>query len=156
MDKGMRTIVTTALFWAGFNFAAVAADSVATTDSEQPGISLQVRELKVGNGTTMLRFTILNDSDSPFDPDSLADKDGKQRDYHSISGIYLLDAANKKKYLVMYDSANLCVCSRESHNIAAKSSSNLWAKFSAPPENVQKIGLVIPHFIPMDDVPLSR
>ena len=30
------------------------------------------------------------------------------------------------------------------------------AKFPAPPDSVQKIGVVVPHFIPMDDVPISR
>jgi hypothetical protein len=30
------------------------------------------------------------------------------------------------------------------------------AKFPAPPDDVQKIGAAIPHFLPLDDVPLSR
>ena len=33
---------------------------------------------------------------------------------------------------------------------------NLWSKFPAPPEDVQKISVVVPHFGPMDDVPISR
>ncbi|HEX7968417.1 MAG TPA: hypothetical protein VF502_09365 [Stellaceae bacterium] len=56
----------------------------------------------------------------------------------------------------MRDSANHCLCSRTLDNIAPKSSINLWARFPAPPEGVQKISIVVPHFIPMDDVPLSR
>jgi hypothetical protein len=37
-----------------------------------------------------------------------------------------------------------------------KLNTKLWAKFHAPPDGVQKIGVVVPHFIPTDDVPISR
>src|SRR5436309_1574504 len=33
---------------------------------------------------------------------------------------------------------------------------SLWAKYPAPPDNVAKISVIIPHFAPMDDVPLGR
>ena len=133
-----------------------AAQPIATTDGETPGTSVQVSELKVSNGTVMLKFTLVNNGSTSFDPDSLADKTVQHADYHSISGIYLIDPVNKKKYLVVYDTDTHCICSRESHNIAANSSATLWAKFSAPPEDVQKIGIVVPHFLPMDDVKLTR
>jgi hypothetical protein len=40
--------------------------------------------------------------------------------------------------------------------LRAKTSRNLWAKFPAPPDNVEKISVVIPKFLPLDDVPISR
>ena len=130
---------------------------IATTDGEAPGITLQVTQFKVSNGTVMLKFTIVNDGKQRFDHHgTLADQTVAHPDYDSISGVYLIDVANKKKYLVMYDSASLCVCSRDFPDVAAQSSENFWAKFPAPPENVQKIGIVVPHFAPLDDVPLSR
>lgn len=134
----------------------LAAEPIATTDGEAPGVSLQVRDLKVSNGVVMLKFSIVNDGNGEFDPDSLADKDVTAPDYNSVSGVYLIDVANKKKYLAMYDTAHQCVCSRRSHRIAAKSSANLWARFPAPPDSVQKIGIVVPHFVPIDDAPLNR
>jgi hypothetical protein len=135
---------------------SLAAEPIAATDGEAPGITLRVQELKVSNGTAMLKFTVINDGSSSFDPDTLADKDVSKPDYHSISGIYLIDAANKKKYLVVYDTNNECICSRRAQKIDSKSSVNLWAKFPAPPDSVTKIGIVVPHFVPMDDVVLSR
>lgn len=145
---------------AGISLAAVpslAAQPIATTDGDAPGMTLQVQELRVSNGTVMLKFTIMNDSEQKFDPDTLTDsRDGSLHDAHSIGGVYLIDAANKKKYLVVYDTGNHCICSRETNNIAPKSSANLWAKFPAPPDSVTNIGVVVPHFIPLDDVPLSR
>jgi hypothetical protein len=32
----------------------------------------------------------------------------------------------------------------------------LWVKFPAPPPSVTKISVNIPHFIPLDDVPISQ
>jgi hypothetical protein len=155
----MRKLIFAAV--AALGVAAVpvlswAAEPIATTDGEAAGLSLQVHELKVSNGTVMLKFSIANDGNAAFDPDTLADHSVDKADYHSVSGIYLIDAANKKKYLVIYDTGHLCICSRETHNIEAKTGANLWARFPAPPDSVTKIGIVVPHFVPMDDVPLSR
>jgi len=137
--------------------SAAAGEPIATTDGESPDMSLKVTELKVSNGVVMLKFTIVNDSSGSFDPDTLNDpRGGSLHDGHAIGGVYLLDAANKKKYLAVFDSENHCVCSRDSHDVQAKSRSNYWVKFPAPPENVVKIGVVVPHFVPLDDVPLSR
>lgn len=134
-----------------------AADPIATTDGELPGTSLNVTELKASNGTVMLKFTLVNEGSRPFDPDTLNDsRDGSLHDAHAIGGVYLIDAANKKKYLAVFDTDNHCICSRQTQDIPAKSSAHLWVKFPAPPDSVAKIGVVVPHFVPMDDVPLSR
>ncbi len=135
---------------------SIAAEPIATTDGETPGMSLQVSELKVGDGTVMLKFTILNNGPHAFSPNSLAEQTGENQDRQSVSGVYLIDAANKKKYLAIFDTDSHCICSRNNHDIAPKSSANFWAKFPAPPDGVTKIGVAVPHFIPMDDVPLAR
>jgi len=152
----MRAIIAVLMGIFSATALALAAEPIATTDGETPGLSLQVQELKVSNGTAMLRFTIVNDSSGVFDPSTLADKTAAKPDYSSISGVYLVDTAHKKKYLVVLDSDSHCLCSRESQNIQSKSGANLWAKFPAPPDDVQKIGVVVPHFVPLDDVPISR
>ena len=135
---------------------ALAADAIATTDGEAAGLSLQVTQLKVSNGTVMLRFTIASDGPAQLANDNLTDQTVDKPDHYSVSGVYLLDTANKKKYLVIYDTENHCVCSRGIDYVRPKESQNLWAKFPAPPDSVTKIGIVVPHFVPMDDVPLSR
>ncbi len=147
----MIAVSVLSLAWLG---SAGAAEPIATTDGETPGVKLEVQELKAGNGVVMLKFTVVNDSDKPLNGNVLADPNtGEIRD---VGGIYLADTANRKKYLVVRDSASHCLCSRSVEDIAPKSSINLWARFPAPPEGVQKISIVVPHFIPMDDVPLSR
>jgi hypothetical protein len=70
--------------------------------------------------------------------------------------VNLLDAANKKKYLVVTDASKKCVCSELKEEVAKGARLNLWAKFPAPPESVQKITVVIPGFEPIESVPIAR
>jgi hypothetical protein len=149
----MRVVIAAgfaALLWTG---AAIAAEPIAATDGEEPAMRLEVQELKlVSGGALTLRFTVINDSDqSSRILGSLGAAEG-----WSADGVYLVDVPGKKKYLVVRDAENHCVCSRGLNDLAAKTRINLWAKFPAPPEGVQKIGVVVPHFIPMDDVPIAR
>jgi hypothetical protein len=148
--------ISLALVAASLAGSSFAAEPIATTDGESQGTSLQVTELKASDSSVTLRFTIRNDGDGDFNPDSLADDKIEHSDRQSISGVYLLDQANKKKYLVIYDTNHLCICSRESHDVHPKTSANFWAKFPPVPADVAKIGVVVPHFVPMDDVPLTR
>ena len=68
----------------------------------------------------------------------------------------LVDPVGKKKYFVARDADGKCVCSVHIPDVAPHSRLSLWAKFPAPPDDVQKISIVIPHFQPLDDVPISR
>jgi hypothetical protein len=132
---------------------ALAAEPIATTDGETPGTSIKVDQLKVVSGALMLKFTIENDSDKNVSLDYIM----YSSEANSVDGIYLLDVPGKKKYLVVRDSDNRCLCSRSiASNLAPNTSAAYWAKFPTPPDSVQKIGIVVPHFIPMDDVPISR
>lgn len=103
----------------------------------------------------MLRFTMINDGDQTLNFGYNFAQQGTS-DFANIGGVHLIDPVGKKKYLVVRDSKNTCDCSRDVKDLGAKSRINLWARFPAPPDNVEKIGVVIPHFSPMDDVPLSR
>jgi hypothetical protein len=136
--------------------SALAAAPIATTDSEVSGVSLQILEFKVSNGTVMMKFTITNGAAGSFQTYTLRDTNVAKSDGNAVSGIYLVDVPNKKKYFVVVDADGHCICSRDAADIPSKASANLWAKFPAPPDSVKKIGVVVPHFVPMDDVPLSR
>ncbi|HJT16544.1 MAG TPA: hypothetical protein VJ853_04120, partial [Thermoanaerobaculia bacterium] len=77
-------------------------------------------------------------------------------DEYDVSGVTLVDPVNKKKYFVVVDTEKNCLCSRKVNSIDANSKVNLWAKFPAPPPDVQKVTIAIPHFQPIDDVPISQ
>jgi hypothetical protein len=152
--RWMKTAALATLCLVGAPAFVSAAEPVASTDGETSGLSIQVQELKlVSGGTLMLKFTIKNSSDKATDLFyTMHGTEGQ-----TVDGIYLVDIPGKKKYLVVRDSENHCLCSRAiERNLAPNASAAFWAKFPAPPDSVQKIGIVVPHFIPMDDVPISR
>jgi hypothetical protein len=128
-----------------------ASPAPVTADGESPGTQVQVKSLKrVGGDSVMLELVLINNSDSAYDPNNL-----QSSQYRSADGIYLVDITGKKKYEVVRDTDKSCLCSQNLQQIGGKSSLNVWAKFPAPPDSVQKIGIVVPHFMPMDDVPIS-
>ncbi|MFN2492737.1 MAG: hypothetical protein ABR501_07635 [Pyrinomonadaceae bacterium] len=138
--------------------SAPSAAAIATADGETAGARVEVTELKRSSDNTVtLKFVMVNDSNTPlgFGYD-YGDKDNSIKDFSSIGGVTLVDSANKKKYFVVRDSESNCLCSHGLKNIVPASRANLWAKFPAPPDDVQKISIVIPHFGPLDDVPISR
>jgi hypothetical protein len=139
--------------------AAKTPSVLATTDGEYPDVRLEVTELKRTSGDTLtLKFTIINDSSEDVDFSYNFVEQGKYEnfDFATVGGANLVDAAGKKKYLVLRDSENKCLCSRNLKTVKPGSSAKLYAKFPAPPESVEKITVEIPHFIPMDDVPISK
>jgi hypothetical protein len=69
--------------------------------------------------------------------------------------VHLIDAANKKKYLVVKDSSGKCECTQIKGNVSNDSPVNLWAKFPAPPESVQKVTVVVGGFEPIESVPIT-
>ena len=138
--------------------AAPAAVVIATADGEKAGTRVDITELKRSSDNTLtLKFAMVNDATEPLAFNyNYGDPDHSIKDFNSIGGVTLVDGANKKKYFVVRDTENSCVCSHGLKDIPAKSRGNVWAKFPAPPDDVQKISIVIPHFGPIDDVAISR
>ena len=137
---------------------AAAPSGIASADGETSGAKAVVQELKrTGNGTVSLKFTITNGSDKRVNSGyNFADKDHEVIDHGTVGGVQLVDEAGKKKYLVVRDTSGKCVCSSGVNDIKPGETTNLWARFPAPPDTVQKITVIVPHFQPMDDVPISK
>ena len=128
---------------------------LATADAQTTSrVRVDIQELKRNNGTTTLKFVMINESDNTFGG-ACAFRQNDGESCGNISGVYLFDVAEKKKYSVVRDANGKCICG-EIDKLPSKSRVTLWAKFPAVPENVRKIGVVIPHFVPMDDVPIGR
>jgi hypothetical protein len=138
--------------------AATTSSGIASADGEKPATRVDVMELKRGSGGTVtLRMAFVNDSDKAIGFGyNFADPDHQIRDHGSIGAVQLVDPVGKKKYFVARDSAGKCVCSTDIPDVAPHSHLSLWAKFPAPPDDVQKISIVIPHFQPLDDVAISH
>jgi hypothetical protein len=118
-------------------------------EGERAGTKILIRGLKRDEGNTVtLRFQVVNDGNNSQPMYQLI---GNSLDGHA----HLIDAANKKKYLVVKDSAGKCECAPIRGNVDKGSPVNLWVKFPAPPESVQKITVVVDGFEPVESVPLT-
>jgi hypothetical protein len=134
------------------------APVLAVADGEVTGVKAEIYELKrTGGDTLTLKFSISNGSPEVLNFGyNFVEKGKDVPDYNAIGGVHLIDAEGKKKYFVVRDAEGYCACSRDIKGISPGSRSQLWAKFPAPPDNVQKISVVVPHFLPVEDVPISR
>lgn len=130
---------------------AVGAPGVlATGDGESPGLRVEIQELKRTTGETVtMRFTLINESEK-----AVGFGCGTFGDCGSISGTHLIDGKNK--YAVVRDKESTCLCSKGLNAVEPKGRRSLWARFPAPPDNVQKVTVIVPHFLPIDDVPIGR
>lgn len=137
--------------------APAAPAALATVQGEFPGMSLELQSLQRSSGDVVTaRFVLVNNSDKPLEFGySFVEQSKNVPDFGSIGGTHLIDGAGKKKYLVLRDADDIPLCSRGLTEIAPQSSANLWAKFPAPPTDVQKVSIVVPHFNPIDDVTIN-
>jgi hypothetical protein len=137
---------------------APVAGGIASADADKPGVKVTITELKrSAGGTLSLKAVISNASDDSYGFGAQFEEPGHTgTDYGTISGVCVVDPVGKKKYFVARDSDGHPLCSGDLHDINQGKSSNVWAKFAAPPDDVQKVTVLFPHFQPLDDVPISK
>ena len=135
--------------------SSTASAPLATTDGDIQGIRIAINELKRTTDTLTLKFTVFNTSAANFNLNGAFDNDQWHR-YADLRGVYLLDSQAKKKYFVVTDSEGNYLSSSQMAAIAPGSQGTVWAKFPAPPDDIKKITVAIPHFIPLEDIPISR
>ena len=132
-----------------------AAGVIASTEGEAPGTRIDVTQFARASGDTVnLRFVLVNATDETIGMTNHM-TDSTVGEYNTVGGIHLVDPVNKRKYFVVRDADNKCVCSRDLSGIEAGKQATLWAKFPAPPPDVQRLSIVFPKFLPLDDVPLQ-
>jgi len=131
--------------------AAQAPPALASAEGELPGLRVELQELKRTAGDTLtLKLVFANTGQK----DVVLDAFGAQEVY-SIGGIHLIDIEGKKKYFVASDADGKCLCSRDLGRVNPGARVSLWAKFPAPPADVQKISVVVPHFAPIEEIPID-
>jgi len=121
-----------------------------SSEGQIPGSKIVVREIKRdAAGTVTLRFQLVNEGEQAIKTY------GVLGEYFGMDNLNLIDTANKKKYLVVKDTEGACVCSELKDDAVPGSRFNLWAKFPAPPDDVQQITVVVPSFEPVESVPIA-
>lgn len=131
-------------FGVAFMGDAAGQKAIATANSDAGAETrVELMELKrTGGDTVTMKAVIVNDSTKAFNAGSW-------------SHAYLLDTDNKKKLTVARDEKRHWLGSHVP-SVRPHSKGEIWAKFAAPPESVQKVTVVIPKFSPMEDIDISK
>jgi hypothetical protein len=155
LDRTVRVLVCALTAVAAMG---ATAQILGKADGDEPGTRIEVTTLKrVSGNQLMLQFEMINASSKPIGfgynfiiPAAPSDM---TRDDSTIAGIYLLDGTTK--IAVARDLKGICVCSLNQRPVAPTSRRPLWARFPAPPDATTKLTVVLPHFQPVDDVPIQ-
>ena len=128
---------------------ALASAAELAGEGQTPGSKIVVSSVKRdAGGTVTLRFQLVNDGEEAVKTY------GVFGEYFYLDKVTLMDAANKKKYLVVKSADGYCICSELKTDVVKGSRFNLWAKFPAPPDDVKKITVIVPGFEPVE-VPIT-
>ncbi|QXC60843.1 hypothetical protein KSP35_21385 [Aquihabitans sp. G128] len=125
-------------------------------------LRLDVRSVERLDGDTIeVRFAITNtgeDGDATFEAwTELGDDTITASGTYDVGGAALLDRPNDKKYLTLFDSKDVCLCTGGGAQlaIAPGTSAELYADITAPPESVKTVDLSLPGFKPVNGLEIS-
>lgn len=131
----------------------------ATARGDQPGTEVTVHELRrTGKDSVRLTFTVSNHDagDWTYLTDFAEPAFVVGGIVSDVGGTYLVDQAANLKYLVLRDTEDQCVCSETIPTALDEGEQfTAFAEFPAPPESVTSVTVVVPHFNPMQAVPIS-
>lgn len=134
---------------------AAMAQDVLFGEGQNPDVRVEIRDLKRGDGGVVtLRLRLVNGSSDLFEASCSMREPGANDSCGTFSGVYLLDAANQQKYLIVRDANGVCVCSTID-DVDPGQRMNIWATFPAPPEGVTDVTVVVTLFEPIEDVPIT-
>ncbi|MBI2710660.1 MAG: hypothetical protein HYX34_13365 [Actinobacteria bacterium] len=115
-------------------------------------LRLDVLSLKRLSGSTVeVRFAITNEGDVPFSPSSLFSDTTRAEATYDVGGIALLDRPADKKYLSLFSTDGLCLCTGRLQSLEIKqgASVSMYADITAPPSSVSTVDLTLPGFPPV-------
>ena len=142
--------LTAALAWASSAGAGTVAEGSVS------GQQVEVVELKAdGAGMVTLTLRVTNNTDKKLEFNCTLRDNGRNGDCQDVSGISLIDAVNKKRYLVIQESERKCLCTTTLADLPSKGTTTLWAKFAAPPDDVKTVSVIVPLFMPLDGVAIA-
>ena len=130
--------------------AAPAGAVLASQDTNWPGVVAEVTELRRKGNTLTAKVRLRNGG-----PDN-------QEVSVKFDEVYLMDAANAKKYEVLRDEKGVYIAANRSgwndrwyDTLKPADAHLLWIKFPAPPAEVTTITLQLPNTPPFEDLAIQ-
>jgi hypothetical protein len=145
------------------------SEPLATIQGSSPFVKLEIADFRRVGDIVTLEFVIVSDGSSSIGPAS-AETFAAQVDHAralggeagtteftkrmAVSGVTLVDAANRKRHLVLRDSQGECLCTHFGGETAEDNRYRHSAQFPAPPAEVDRMTVQVPAFPAADNVPL--
>jgi hypothetical protein len=130
--------------------AAGAAVVMATQDTNWSGVVAEVTEFRRRGNTLTAKVRLRNTSGAEVQPEV------------KFEDVYLMDAANARKYEVLRDEKGAYIASLRSgwqdrwyQQIEPAQQQTIWIKFPAPPAEVRAITLQLPNTPPFEDLAIQ-
>ena len=135
-------------------------EGLGVQDHEIEGVEVVLLEVKRTSGDTItVKWKYRNKTKENKE---LVKSTSSWSDAYQFSlNAYLIDPVNKKKYLVLKDEKGNPVAARHELKqlvitLAPGQTISTWAKFPAPPAQVEKISIYIPSVPPFEDIPITK
>ncbi len=128
--------------------AVATAQPIAVADHQETGVQVALLDVRRTSGDTVtVRLQLRNTNDK-----AVINSDFSSSNF--VDGMYLIDGASKKKYLVVRDAENKPVgFYGQSQTLPAKGILSVWARFPTPASD--KIMVSVPGAAPFEDVPIN-
>lgn len=129
------------------------ADVIETVDAEWSGIQTDLLEAKrMSDNTVRVRWRWRNTTDKKVHLFSSGEGEKALK-----QNAYVLDPKNKKKHLIVTDAQGKVIGTHLAWtDLGPKQALAVWAKFPAPPADVDKITVVLPKTAPFEDIPMAK
>ena len=131
--------------------AETGAATLASTDSNTPGVVAEVVECKRKDGVLTLKIRFRNSGTAKARLELI---DGRNYDVYYLT-------AGSKKYFILRDAEKAPLAPAAGVGgdfrveLPANGTYTWWAKYPAPPAEVKSVNVYTPVTPPMDDVPIS-
>jgi hypothetical protein len=145
--------MTTLALPAGPAGAQKAAGVIDSVDSEVSGIQTELLEVKrMSDNTVRIRWRWRNTTDAKIHLFSSGEGERSLK-----QNAYVIDPKNKKKHLVVTDSQGKVIGTDIPFtDLGPKQALAVWAKFPAPPADVDKVTVVLPKTPPFEDIAITK
>jgi hypothetical protein len=122
-----------------------------TIEGAESGVHADILSLKrTEGGLLTLRIAFANDTGGEI-------KNKELPGGGNVENFKLVDFLNKRKYNVLRNNDGACLCTSLNPLTSSEPGKRtLWAKFTAPPESVTRISLLLPDAEPVDDIPIAK
>jgi hypothetical protein len=138
---------------------APVATAIAVQDHEVEGVEVALLEVKRASGNTVtIRWQYRNKTNEKKLLNHGANMG--MDSYRFAKDVYFLDPS-QKKYVVLKDAQGIPFAAKHDQfafalNMAPNQTVTTWAKFPAPPGDVEKVNVFLPGAPPFEDIALGK